>query len=99
MENQLRMSEEDFELAKHKLGRLSLNTISLAKLIIVEGLKPAAAAKEVGMSRQNVSKAMQRVYAALANVPDGWVRVECWAPKELASDFLERVELTKRQSG
>jgi len=97
MENQLRMSEVDFELARHKLGRLSQNTINLAKLIIVEGLKPAAAAKEVGMSRQNVSKSMQRVYAALSDTPDGWVRVECWAPEKMASEFLTRVEQARKE--
>lgn len=96
MEKQLRMSKADFELVKHKLGRLSLNTIRLAELIIVEGQIPAAAAKEVGMSRQNVSKSMQRVYAALSDVPDGWIRVDCWAPKELAEDFMHQVELAKQ---
>jgi len=97
MENQLRMSEEDFELAKHKLGRLSQNTINLAKLIIVGGLKPAVAAKEVGMSRQNVSKSMLRVYAALSDTPNGWVRVECWAPSDLAVEFLRSVEAAKKK--
>ena len=96
MDKQLRMSKADFELAKHKLGRLSQNTVQLAELIIVEGQIPAAAAKVIGMSRQNVSKSMQRVYAALSDVPNGWVRVECWAPKELASDFLHQVELAKK---
>jgi hypothetical protein len=97
MEKQLRMSKADFELAKHKLGRLSLNTIKLAELIIVEGQIPAAAAKVVGMSRQNVSKSMQRVYAALSDVPDGWVRLECWAPKDLADQLLKQVEDAKKQ--
>lgn len=95
MDKQLRMSKADFELAKHKLGRLSLNTIRLAELIIVEGQIPAAAAKVVGMSRQNVSKSMQRVYTALSDVPDGWIRVECWAPKELAERFLDDVAQAK----
>lgn len=95
MDKQLRMSKEDFELAKHKLGRLSLNTIRLAELIIVEGQIPAAAAKMVGMSRQNVSKSMQRVYAALSDVPNGWVLVECWAPKELAEKFMVDVAQAK----
>lgn len=98
MEKQLRMSKADFELAKHKLGRLSLNTIRLAELIIVDGQIPAAAAKEVGMSRQNVSKSMQRVYAALSDTPDGWVRVECWAPKDLAKEFMDRIEVAKAES-
>lgn len=95
MEKQLRMSKADFELAKHKLGRLSGNTARLAELIIVDGLTPSAAAKEVGMARQNVSKSMQRVYAALSDTPDGWVRVECWAPRDLASEFMEKVEAEK----
>ena len=97
MEKQHRMSKADFELAKHKLGRLSLNTIRLAELIMVEGQIPAAAAKVVGMSRQNVSKSMQRVYAALSEVPDGWVRVECWAPEKMASEFLTRVEQARKE--
>jgi hypothetical protein len=85
------MSKADFERSKFKLSHLSLNTILLAERILVDGMIPAAAAKEVGMSRQNVSKAMQRVRRALSAIPDGWVRVECWAPQDLAAEFLDKV--------
>ncbi|MDZ5605305.1 TrfB-related DNA-binding protein [Pseudomonas sp. RP23018S] len=92
MSKPITMTRDEFESEKHKLIRLSMGTIRLAELILVDGKTPSAAAKEVGSSRQNVSKAMQRVYAALEDVPTGWVHFEGWMPEKVSIKLKIEIE-------
>ncbi len=92
------MSAEAFEQQKHKLKTLSVKTNDLARLVLVEGLTAAEAAKRVGMSRQNVSKTMQRVNFFLADIPSDWEYFEaCWMPKNMAAEVRERLRLVKKE--
>lgn len=95
-----RISEEEFEVHRAELEKhFTSNTISLAKLILVEGKSNTAAAAATGTSRQNVSKAVERVCARMSGHPSNWVRVDkLWAPPDLAADFRARVQAAKEKT-
>ena len=83
------------ELEKH----FTPNTISLARLVLVEGKSNAEAATATGTSRQNVSKAVERVCARMRGHPSNWVRIDnLWAPPDLAAEFRERVQAAKEKA-
>jgi DNA-directed RNA polymerase specialized sigma24 family protein len=80
-----RMSSTEFEENKHKLRTLSAQLNDLARLILVEGLTNTKAAEVLGMSRQNINGAMQRVTALLYDMPADYVFVQEWMPKKVAA--------------
>jgi DNA-directed RNA polymerase specialized sigma24 family protein len=82
------MTPEDFEGHKDKLKRLSSQTIDLARMILVDGIPNAEAARQTGMARQNVKRQMNRVMARLAGYPEGWVRFDGWMP----ADFVAKIK-------
>ncbi|HGA2320934.1 TPA: TrfB-related DNA-binding protein [Pseudomonas putida] len=95
-----RVSEEDFEAHRAELEKhFTSNTISLAKLVLVEGKSNTAAAEATGTSRQNVSKAVERVCARMDGHPSNWVRIDnLWAPPDLAAEFRERIQAAKEKT-
>ena len=86
------MSLEDFESLRPQLGRLTLDTIDIARAVMVEGLGTTEAAKRYGMTRQRIHGIVQRFRAAAVEVPTGWRRVEVWLPPQLASQVEEMAE-------
>lgn len=79
------MTAEEFEALRPRLGRLALDTIEIARAVLVGGMKPTAAATRYNMSRQRVHGIIGRFRAAAQQVPTGWRRVEVWLPPKLAA--------------
>lgn len=80
-----KMTLQEFEALRPLLGRLALDTVDIARAVLVEGVKPADAATRNHMSRQRVHGIVQRFRAAARQVPATWRRVEVWLPPELAA--------------
>lgn len=85
MPSSLRMTPEDFEALRPKIGRLAIDTIELARAVLVDGMTQTEAASKHGMSRQRVNGIVQRFKAAAVDVPTSWRRVEVWLPPALAA--------------
>lgn len=92
MTKRMRMTAEEFDEQKHKLRSLAASTIDLARLILVEGKTNSDAAKVVGVSRQNVGKAMDRVIALLSDLPSDYVWFEGFMSPERASSLREEIQ-------
>lgn len=86
------MAPEEFEAAKQRLNTLTGNVVEVARLILVEGMAPSAAAQKVGMSRQSANGAMKRVRALLASRPVDWVYFEGWMPESLAIEVRAKLK-------
>lgn len=80
------MTPEEFEALRPRLGRLALDTIDLARSVLVDGETQSAAAIRHGMSRQRVHGIVQRFKAAAEELPTNWRRVEVWLPPALAAN-------------
>jgi len=65
--------------------RLTLDTIKIARAVLVDGKRPAEAGQENGMSRQRVNAILKRFEAAAQEVPKDWCKIEVWLPPELAA--------------
>lgn len=91
-----KMTPQEFEALRPLLGRLALDTIDIARAVLVEGVKPAEAAARNHMSRQRVHGIVQRFRAAAREVPATWRRIEVWLPPELATQ-VEAIAVKARQ--
>lgn len=80
------MTPEEFEALRPRLGRLAIDTIELARSVLVDGATQSEAALQHGMSRQRVHGIIQRFKAAAEELPTNWRRVEVWLPQALAAD-------------
>ena len=78
------MTPDEFEALRPRLGRLALDTVDIARAVLVDGMRPTEAAVRHNMSRQRVHGIVQRFRAAAQEVPTGWRRVEVWLPPERA---------------
>ncbi|MCE4302531.1 TrfB-related DNA-binding protein [Xanthomonas hortorum pv. vitians] len=78
------MTAAEFERIQSRLGRLTVDTVQIARRVLVDGKSQAEVAEETGLSRQRVSKMVQRVMAAANEFPPDWERVDEWMPPELA---------------
>ena len=79
------MTTKEFDALRPHLGRLALDTVKIARAVLVEGMRPTEAATRHNMTRQRVHGIVQRFRAAAQEVPTGWRRVEVWLPVELAA--------------
>jgi hypothetical protein len=78
------MTAQEFEDSRDKFYALTLQTVDLARLVLVEGKGLTAAAALLGMSKQSANGAMNRVRAALVGVPNEWVLYQGMMSKEMA---------------
>ncbi|MCC8616303.1 TrfB-related DNA-binding protein [Xanthomonas vesicatoria] len=78
------MTAAEFDSIQPRLGRLTVDTVQIARRVLVDGKSQAEAAEENGLSRQRVSHMVQRVMAAANAFPSDWERVDEWMPPELA---------------
>jgi len=92
-----RMTAQEFDEQKHKLRTLSVQTNELARLVLVEGMNNTQAANAVGMSRQNVNGAMNRVRALLGDMPADYVYVQEWMPAAMAAEIRAKLKGMKSQ--
>ena len=79
-----RMTQAEFDALRPNLGRMALDTIDIARLVLVDGMTQAEVATTHNMSRQRVYGILQRFAAAAQSLPTGWRRVEVWLPPKLA---------------
>ena len=94
MPGEVTMSAEEFDALLPRLGRLSLDTVRIARAVVVDGHRPADVARTHGMTRQRVNGILRRFQHAEREVPKGWRRVEVWLPPDLA----QRVEEMARDA-
>jgi TrfB plasmid transcriptional repressor len=87
-----RMTAEQFEALRPRLGRLALDSVEIARAVLVDGLKPTEVAATHKMTRQRVHGIVSRFRAAANQVPTGWKRVEVWLPPELAAEVEAMAE-------
>ena len=78
------MTAEEFDALRPLVGRLALDTVEIARAVLVDGMKTSEAASRHSMTRQRVHGIVQRFRAAAQEVPTGWRRIEIWLPPELA---------------
>lgn len=90
-----KMTAAEFDALRPRLGRLTLDTVEVARAVLVEGLGQTDAAARYGMSRQRVHGIVQRFRAAAEEVPTGWRRVEVWLPPELAAQVEAMADRAK----
>lgn len=93
----MKMTADEFETAKVKLRTLSVNTVDLARLVLVDGLSIQEAATASGTSRQNANQGMKRVMALLEGLPSDWVFVEEWMPSSMAVEVRRMADEAKRK--
>lgn len=88
------MSAEEFDSQVPRLAEdFTSKTIKLARLVLVDGLNQKQAAEQVGMSRQNVAKTIERVLARFNQYPANWVLLKpTWMPPELAVEVRARID-------
>jgi hypothetical protein len=86
------MTAQEFDALRPRLGRLALDTIEIARAVLVDGMKTTEAANLHNMTRQRVHGIVQRFRAAAQEVPTGWRRVEVWLPPELAQQVEAMAE-------
>lgn len=86
------MTAEEFDALRPLVGRLALDTVEIARAVLVDGMKTSEAASRHGMTRQRVHGIVQRFRAAAQEVPTGWRRIEIWLPPELADQVEAMAE-------
>ena len=95
-----RLTAAEFEALRPHLGRLTMDTVEIARLVLVDGMKQAEAAARFGMSRQRIHGIIVRFAAASQAVPTSWRRVEVWLPPELADQveaMAEKARMERKQ--
>lgn len=85
-----RMTQAEFDALRPNLGRMALDSIDIARLVLVDGMTQAEVATTHNMSRQRVFGILERFQKAAQAIPAGWRKVEVWLPPELA-DQVEAV--------
>jgi hypothetical protein len=93
-----RMTPEDFDALGPRLGRLSPESVAVARSVLVDGLGLSQAGERHGVSRQRVHGIVKRFRAAaVASVPTRWKRVEVWLPPELAAEVEAMAERARSE--
>lgn len=99
-----RLTPEEFEALRPRLGRHTVDTVDLARRVLVDGNSQSQVAKETGYSRQRIYQIVRRVRELVADVPPLWEQVSVWLPPEQAAKARQmaidaRDELYRRQQG
>jgi len=84
MDAETKMTAAEFDALMPRLGRLTVDTVTIARSVLVDGQKPFEAAAQHGTSRQRVHTILKRVNDALREFPLDWKRVDVWLPPHLA---------------
>jgi len=92
------MTAQEFDALRPRLGRVSLDTLEIARAVLVDGVKQSDAATRYGMTMQRINGILRRFAAASQGVPTGWRRVEVWLPPDLAEQ-VERMAIEARENG
>lgn len=89
------LSVADFKLFAARLSGHSEKTIEALRLVLVHGRTATDAGKIVGLSKQAVGQALSRTMHIRYGVPSNWVRVDEYAPPEVAEAFYSALEEAK----
>lgn len=101
----MKLSDFNAALAKTRMGERARDA---ARLILVDGLSPTEAARQIAettgepMSRQAADKAARRIEAAhmaARGLPDGWECVTVCVPPEQVANVREIERLALRNAG
>lgn len=85
-----------------RLTRMAQRTIDAARLVLVDEMRVIDAARQMGMKRQQVAEAVERIEAAYRRsrgVPDGWEYVTVCVPSEKAAEIRSVEREAKRIAG
>jgi predicted DNA-binding protein (UPF0251 family) len=72
--------------------RMAQRTIDAARLVLIDGMRATDAARQMGMKRQQVQEAVQRLESAHRSaraIPDGWERITVYVPPENVAEIRE----------
>ena len=99
MSGKSKMTPEEFDALRPRL-----DTVALAREVLVDGRSQVDVAKGHGITKQRVSGMVARVIAAAHDVPATWQRVEVWVPPELVDQVRQleaqaRAALQERNTG
>ncbi|MFL0419578.1 TrfB-related DNA-binding protein [Sphingomonas sp. 179-I 2A4 NHS] len=83
------MTPEEFDAVQSRLGRMTLDTLRIAREVLVDGKSQTEVAAAYKLSRQRVSLAVQRVLKEAQQVPANWQLLEIWLPPELIARVRE----------
>lgn len=89
MDGEQKMTAAEFDALLPRLGRLTVDTVKIARSVLVDGQRPFEAATQFGTSRQRVNSILKRVEQAVREIPASWKRVDVWLPPELAAQVEE----------
>ena len=89
MDGDQKMTAADFDALLPRLGRLTVDTVRIARSVLVDGQRPSEAAAQFGTSRQRVNTILKRVDGAVREFPASWKHVDVWLPTELAAQVEE----------
>ncbi|ONF49443.1 hypothetical protein RSM1_09095 [Methylobacterium radiotolerans] len=89
------MTADQFEAMLPRLGRLTLDTVSIARTVLVDGLRPVDAARLHGTSRQRINAVLRRFEDATREFPADWRHVDVWLPPEQAAQVERMAEAAR----
>ncbi len=81
-----KMTQAEFDALRPNLGRMALDSIDIARMVLLEGMTQAEVATTHNMSRQRVFGILERFQKAAQAIPQGWRKVEVWLPPDLANE-------------
>ncbi len=94
-----RMTAEEFDALRPRLGRVGLDTMEIARAVLVEGVRQSDAATRYGVTRRRINGILRRFAAASQGVLTNWRRVEVWLPPDLAEqvEAMAEAAIAKRR--
>lgn len=81
------MTAEEFDSLGERLGRLTLESVAIARAVLVDGISKFVVAQQHNITKPRVGAIVERVLVAAQDVPRDWVRVGVWLPPELRSRY------------
>jgi hypothetical protein len=82
--------------------RMAQRTKDAVRMVLVDGIRAADAAREMEMSKQQLKSAIERVEAALKSsrgIPEDWECITVCVPPDLISSIREMEHKAKRDAG
>lgn len=90
------LTQDEFDKARPLFGRMSQETIEMARLVLVEGFSQTQVAKEFKLTRQRVSLAVKQILTAIDDVPADWVKLDVWLPSSMANEVIKKIDEVKK---
>lgn len=94
-----KITVEEFKELIPKLKGLSRDTLDILKGVWVDGKSQTEMAEEYNITRQSVSKMVQRANRIIEKAPVGWVKFEGFMPPEMLKEINSRLELLLKERG